>query len=140
MYAQNAWTWNDICSIQVQQGELIPFIDEILNNLNSIICDLQSPQVHVFYEAIGFLISAQQDTQIQDNLIERLMVLPNTVWDELTQAASRVGTNSVKLPPVITVVSLIVPLFNIIGVVLDVLSCFIVAASERRHPEGARNR
>lgn len=31
--------------IQVQLGEFEPFIEEILNNINSIICDLQPQQV-----------------------------------------------------------------------------------------------
>lgn len=31
--------------IQVQVGEVMPFIDEILNNINTIICDLQPQQV-----------------------------------------------------------------------------------------------
>lgn len=32
--------------VQVQVGEVMPFIDEILNNINTIICDLQPQQVH----------------------------------------------------------------------------------------------
>lgn len=32
--------------IQVQVGEVMPFIDEILNNINTIICDLQPQQVN----------------------------------------------------------------------------------------------
>jgi len=31
--------------VQVQIGEVMPFIDEILNSLNTIICDLQPQQV-----------------------------------------------------------------------------------------------
>ena len=31
--------------VQVQVGEMMPFIDEILNSINSIICDLQPQQV-----------------------------------------------------------------------------------------------
>lgn len=31
--------------VQVQVGEVMPFIDEILNNINTIICDLQPQQV-----------------------------------------------------------------------------------------------
>lgn len=33
--------------VQVQVGEVMPFIDEILNNINTIICDLQPQQVSV---------------------------------------------------------------------------------------------
>ena len=35
--------------VQVQIGEVIPFIEEILNNINTIICDLQPQQVLTFY-------------------------------------------------------------------------------------------
>ena len=31
--------------VQVQVGEVMPFIEEILNNINTIICDLQPQQV-----------------------------------------------------------------------------------------------
>jgi len=31
--------------VQVQVGEVMPFIDEILNSINTIICDLQPQQV-----------------------------------------------------------------------------------------------
>lgn len=34
--------------VQVQVGEVMPFIDEILNNINTIICDLQPQQVSTF--------------------------------------------------------------------------------------------
>lgn len=37
----------------------MPFIEEILNSTQSIICDLQPLQVHTFYEAVGYMISAQ---------------------------------------------------------------------------------
>lgn len=33
--------------VQVQVGEVMPFIDEILNNINTIICDLQPQQVRL---------------------------------------------------------------------------------------------
>lgn len=33
--------------VQVQVGEVMPFIDEILNSINTIICDLQPQQVCV---------------------------------------------------------------------------------------------
>ncbi len=37
----------------------MPFIEEILNNIRAIICDLQPQQVHTFYEAVGYMIQAQ---------------------------------------------------------------------------------
>ncbi|MFH4979445.1 hypothetical protein AB6A40_006154 [Gnathostoma spinigerum] len=74
--------------VVVQVGEQNPFIDDILSGLSSIICDLSPPQVHVFYEAVGCLISAQNDPSIRENLIERLMQLPNSIWEEIISHAT----------------------------------------------------
>ena len=55
----------------------MPFIEEILNNITSIICDLQPHQYHTFYEAVGLMIQSQSDAVVQENLVERYMQLPN---------------------------------------------------------------
>eukprot|EP00124_Ichthyophonus_hoferi_P001094 Ihof_evm13s50 gene=Ihof_evmTU13s50 len=68
--------------IQTHMGEMIPFIDEILGQMNAIICDLLPQQIHTFYEAVGYMISAQTDTAIRENLVNQLMTLPNTSWDQ----------------------------------------------------------
>ena len=39
--------------ITIQLGESQPFVDEILTNINGIICHLEPHQVHTFYEAVG---------------------------------------------------------------------------------------
>ena len=52
----SGWQVNS-CSVQV--GEVMPFIDELLGGINSIICDLQPQQVQTFYEAVGHMISAR---------------------------------------------------------------------------------
>lgn len=77
--------------VQVQVGEVMPFIDEILNNINTIICDLQPQQVHTFYEAVGYMIGAQTDQTVQEQLIEKYMLLPNQVWDSIIQQATKVS-------------------------------------------------
>lgn len=46
-------------------------------------------QVHTFYEAVGYMISAQVDQMQQDALIERYMLLPNQVWDDIISRASK---------------------------------------------------
>ena len=38
--------------IQVQVGEMMPFIEEILNSISSIICDLNQQQVNYMYSLI----------------------------------------------------------------------------------------
>ncbi|XP_025103585.1 exportin-1-like [Pomacea canaliculata] len=75
--------------VQVQVGEVMPFIEEILNGINTIICDLQPQQVHTFYEAVGLMISAQADQLAQEHLIERYMLLPNQVWDGIINQATQ---------------------------------------------------
>lgn len=41
--------------VQVQVGEVMPFIDEILNNINTIICDLQPQQVRLIDSVSKFV-------------------------------------------------------------------------------------
>ncbi|XP_023337430.1 exportin-1 [Eurytemora carolleeae] len=75
--------------VQIQVGEVMPFIDELLSSINSIICDLQPQQVQTFYEAVGHMISASNDQQQQEQLIEKYMMLPNQVWDDIINQASK---------------------------------------------------
>lgn len=74
--------------VTLQTGEVSPFIDEILNNIENIICHLQPQQVHTFYEAVGCMIAAQTDEQILESLITRYMQLPNTIWNDLVRQAN----------------------------------------------------
>ncbi|CAH0555182.1 unnamed protein product [Brassicogethes aeneus] len=75
--------------ITTQIGESCPFIEDILASISTIICDLQQQQVHTFYEAVGYMISAQMDSATQEALIEKYMMLPNQVWDEKISQASK---------------------------------------------------
>uniref|UniRef100_A0A0K2V5W1 Exportin-1 n=1 Tax=Lepeophtheirus salmonis TaxID=72036 RepID=A0A0K2V5W1_LEPSM len=74
--------------VQIQPGEVIPFIDDLISNINSIICDLQQQQVHTFYEAVGHMISAASDSR-QDFIITKYMQLPNQVWDDIISQAAK---------------------------------------------------
>lgn len=65
--------------VTTQIGESCPFIEDILASISTIICDLQTQQVHTFYEAVGYMISAQADNATQEALIEKYMLLPNQV-------------------------------------------------------------
>lgn len=47
--------------VQVQVGEVMPFIDEILNNINTIICDLQPQQVSPGSLALMQLAEPEQE-------------------------------------------------------------------------------
>ncbi|GAO52224.1 hypothetical protein G7K_6306-t1 [Saitoella complicata NRRL Y-17804] len=72
-----------------QTGEHEPFIDEIVRNLSRITNDLQPQQVHTFYEACGYMISAQPQKHIQERLISDLMAMPNGAWDTVIQQAGQ---------------------------------------------------
>ena len=63
--------------VMLQAQETEPFIDEILRKLPAITVDLSPQQVHTFYEAIGYMISAQPNKPVQEKLIQKLMELPN---------------------------------------------------------------
>lgn len=73
--------------VMQQSGEQEPFIDEILRTLHRITVDLSPQQVHTFYEAVGYMIAAQPNKQVQERLIAKLMELPNSAWDSLMQQA-----------------------------------------------------
>lgn len=63
--------------VVTQVGETYPFIDEILGTLPVIISDLEPSQIQTFYEAVGYMISSHTEPHARDQLILRLMELPN---------------------------------------------------------------
>jgi len=73
--------------VNVHAGEESPFIDGILENTSSHICDLDQKQKASFYEAVGIMISAQSDQMAQNSLIDRCMSLPNQDWDVIINQA-----------------------------------------------------
>ncbi|KAL4077353.1 CRM1 C terminal-domain-containing protein [Scleroderma yunnanense] len=75
--------------VMQQSGEQEPFIDEILRLLHRITVDLSPQQVHTFYEAVGYMISAQPNKPQQEKLISKLMELPNSAWDSLMAQAAQ---------------------------------------------------
>ncbi|KAH9171526.1 CRM1 C terminal-domain-containing protein [Lactarius sanguifluus] len=62
--------------VMQQSQEQDPFVDEILRLLHRITVDLSPQQVHTFYEAVGYMISAQPNKPQQEKLIAKLMELP----------------------------------------------------------------
>lgn len=75
--------------VALQPGESEPFIDEIVRNLRKTTCDLNPQQIHTFYEACGYMISAQGQKSIQERLIQELMALPNTAWEQIIASANQ---------------------------------------------------
>ncbi|KAI9734835.1 MAG: Karyopherin transporter [Cirrosporium novae-zelandiae] len=75
--------------VVLQSGESEPFIDEIVRSMQKITCDLSPQQVHTFYEACGYMISAQGQKNLQERLIGDLMSFPNQAWDNIIQQATK---------------------------------------------------
>lgn len=73
--------------VQIQTGERVPFIEEILENTVQTVNDLQAHQVQSFYEAVGYMIAAQTDLGKQADLIRKYMLLPNQVWSNMIEQA-----------------------------------------------------
>jgi exportin-1 len=63
--------------VALQPGETEPFIEEIVRTMQKITIDLSPQQVHTFYEACGYMISAQGQKSTQERLIQELMSYPN---------------------------------------------------------------
>lgn len=88
--------------VMQQSGESEPFVDEILRLLHRNTVDLSPQQVHTFYEAVGYMISAQPNKPQQEKLISKLMELPNNAWDSLMAQASQsmdvlASTDNIKI-------------------------------------------
>ncbi|KAI5296221.1 Karyopherin transporter [Ascosphaera atra] len=71
--------------------------------MRKITCDLSPQQVHTFYEACGYMISAQGQRTIQERLIENLMFLPNNAWSTIIAQATR-DTSILQDPDTIKIV------------------------------------
>ncbi|KAJ1673816.1 Karyopherin transporter, partial [Spiromyces aspiralis] len=74
-----------------QPEESRPFVEEIIENIAQITSDLEPQQVNTFYEAVGTMVGAQPNPDIQQELVTGLMRLPNSMWSKAVLAA---GQNS----------------------------------------------
>ncbi|KAJ4454688.1 putative Protein EXPORTIN 1A [Paratrimastix pyriformis] len=72
----------------LQPGETMPFINEILLQLNSIISDLSPGHVLVVYEALATIVGAQVGPQ-RDQLVKSLFLTPNELWRGLMAQAAQ---------------------------------------------------
>jgi len=82
----------------LQVGETMTFVDELCVNLRQIISDLEPSQVHVFYEALGYMVSAQADAPTRDQLLVKLMEWPNQMWGDILAQAKHTNGESLKDP------------------------------------------
>ena len=60
-----------LCFCRAQVGETEPFICELLTNLTGIIQDLETHQIHMFYETVGLMISAETVPEKRDEYVVR---------------------------------------------------------------------
>ncbi|CAO3607736.1 unnamed protein product [Cunninghamella blakesleeana] len=75
--------------VEHQVGERQPFIDEILATIDHITSDLTPQQIHTFYEAVGYMISAQTKKNLQERLIVKFMEMPNLAWNGIMEQAKQ---------------------------------------------------
>jgi len=72
-----------------QAGETDEYVNYILNELTFLIQDLEKHQVHVFYEAVGCMISAERNLERCHHYVARLMDPPNADWALIIAQAMR---------------------------------------------------
>ncbi len=76
--------------VTLQVDEAQPFICELVENLPSIISDLEPHQIHAFYEAVGCMLSDKGPLVLIDRvaLLGKLMELPNRTWSTIIANAN----------------------------------------------------
>lgn len=91
----HSYVANGVCAhncrkkfVTIQPPENRPFIDEILENMQSTIKHLEVSQIHVFYSAVGEIIQVEADPNKRQNLVFKLMELPNQTWSQLIAEAN----------------------------------------------------
>ena len=90
--------------VALQPGETEPFIEEIVRTMPKITEDLSPQQVHTFYEACGYMISAQGQKSTQERLIQELMGIPNAAVRTdvfIAKASADDGNSGTRLSPML---------------------------------------
>ncbi|KAI2505592.1 CRM1 C terminal [Fragilaria crotonensis] len=86
--------------VTLQADEDVPFICELVDNLPTIISDLEPHQVQAFYEAVGCMLSDKGGKLDRTALLARLMELPNRTWRTIMDRA-HTNVESLMDPPTI---------------------------------------
>lgn len=86
-----------------QLNEYKPFVEELLDDIHTHISDLEPRQIDTFYEAVGYMIAAQDAPAVRLALIEKLMEIPNKKWNEVVRMASMVRPAVSRFPRVLDV-------------------------------------
>jgi exportin-1 len=74
--------------VTVQPPDSHPFIEDILADMQQTIRHLATGQIHVFYEAVGEIIQVETDPNKRQQLVFKLMELPNQTWAALIATAN----------------------------------------------------
>jgi len=74
--------------VTLQADEESPFVCELVDNLPTIISDLEPHQVQAFYEAVGSMLSDRGVKLDRSALLARLMDLPNQTWRSIMDRAN----------------------------------------------------
>ena len=88
-----------------QANESKPYIEELIEGMGSITSELEVHQIYVFYEAVGFMISAEKSEPRRNLLLRGAMSIPNQKWKALMHAASQNGGQSLKTLESVKVIS-----------------------------------
>lgn len=71
--------------VMQQMHETEPFVETVISDMPQVTIDLEANQVCVFYEAVGHMITSQNDPEIQKQLISKLMAQQNIIWQNSIQ-------------------------------------------------------
>ncbi|EQC30849.1 hypothetical protein SDRG_11331 [Saprolegnia diclina VS20] len=75
--------------VVLQPSEPYPFVEELLMDLPKTVSDLQTHQLHTFYEAVASMLAAENVPARKDTLLAELMKLPNQAWTSIMQQAAQ---------------------------------------------------
>ena len=77
--------------VTLQSEESAPFVCDLVENLPSIISDLEPHQIQAFYEAVGIMLSDTGAPNSIDRqaLLAKLMDLPNRSWRAIMERAGK---------------------------------------------------
>jgi exportin-1 len=98
-------------------SESRPFINDILDGLRKNAEDLEESQLHTFYEAVAEIIEAQTNRKIQQQLIMKLMELPNITWSHLLKTANSNFHSMLEMKTVKTIVMVLKMNIRVAGAV-----------------------
>eukprot|EP00545_Synedropsis_sp_CCMP1620_P000226 CAMPEP_0119020706 /NCGR_PEP_ID=MMETSP1176-20130426/24555_1 /TAXON_ID=265551 /ORGANISM="Synedropsis recta cf, Strain CCMP1620" /LENGTH=1073 /DNA_ID=CAMNT_0006975169 /DNA_START=280 /DNA_END=3501 /DNA_ORIENTATION=- len=86
--------------VTLQADEEAPFICELVDNMPTIVSDLEPHQVQAFYEAVGCMLSDRGVKLDRSALLARLMDMPNRTWRTIMDRANT-NVESLVDPPAI---------------------------------------